>query len=372
MIDSLEKYCKLWDLVVNLDKSKIMIFQRGGGIRRRDEVWSFEGNQIEFVRKYTYLGILLTPKLSMTEHLRQRLQTAKISINCTWKNFLRSKDIKHSDKFKVFNAVSRSILCYGAQVWGFMQYEDVEKLQRFFVKKMLYLPQYTPNYALTLETGLSNLYIYTLRCHYTYILRILKQYSDERLPKKLAKITIDREIYWYASLFELKEKHNSDLDISQEQINSVREKLLNIVEAEDIWLKRKAREKAESTVRHGLYDKLDYGIAQNYFKNEYSLQNISLIMKYRCGLIYLNASPWRTEGSRLCSLCNLSEDEDLMHFLGICPILSEFRLNIYGKRILNENEIIEILNGKDNYKNLILYVTKAWTYRKFLIAEFNN
>lgn len=44
-------------------------------------------------------------------------------------------------------------MCYAvAQVWGHEEYDNVEKLQRYFIKKILMLPSNTSNYMLLLET----------------------------------------------------------------------------------------------------------------------------------------------------------------------------------------------------------------------------
>ncbi|XP_039298009.1 uncharacterized protein LOC120354675 [Nilaparvata lugens] len=67
MITALEEYCRRWNLLVNLDKSKIVIF-RNGGKQGRHEKWWYKGKPIEVVNSYKYLGINLTSRLSMTLH----------------------------------------------------------------------------------------------------------------------------------------------------------------------------------------------------------------------------------------------------------------------------------------------------------------
>lgn len=48
MINRLERYCGLWNLRVNLGKSKIMVFQRGGK-RGKYEKWKYGDEEIEIV-----------------------------------------------------------------------------------------------------------------------------------------------------------------------------------------------------------------------------------------------------------------------------------------------------------------------------------
>lgn len=133
MINRLEMYCELWDFRINLDKSKVMIF--GTGKRAARERWEMNGQALEIVTEYKYLGVVFTRKLSMHSHLQERQKKAKYSINITWSNLLKNRDVSIETKLKMFDACSRSVMCYGAQVWGYREWEEVEKLQRYFLKK---------------------------------------------------------------------------------------------------------------------------------------------------------------------------------------------------------------------------------------------
>jgi hypothetical protein len=63
-----------------------------------------------------------------------------------------------------------------------------------------------------------------------------------------------------------------------------------------------------------------------------------------------------------------------VHFLGICPILKEFRVRYLGKTVMNNEEIINCLNdyNHNNWNNLVRYIISALSYRKELINEFNG
>ena len=70
ILNSLTKYCeendlvvnldnKMYDLVVDLDKTKCMIFNKSGKLIRRN--FYFNGIKLETVRSFKYLGLLSTP-----------------------------------------------------------------------------------------------------------------------------------------------------------------------------------------------------------------------------------------------------------------------------------------------------------------------
>lgn len=47
-------------------------------------------------------------------------------------------------KIRLFNAVMRSMLCYGVKVWGFIDSDYVESIQKHLIKKLFKLPWNTP------------------------------------------------------------------------------------------------------------------------------------------------------------------------------------------------------------------------------------
>ena len=47
---------------LNLSKTKIIVF-RNGGILKETEKWLYNGQKIEVVSFYKYLGVYFTPKL---------------------------------------------------------------------------------------------------------------------------------------------------------------------------------------------------------------------------------------------------------------------------------------------------------------------
>ena len=65
-LDILDEYSKMWKLTVNTDKTKIMIFRKGGNLPRNLS-FSYEGNNIEIVGKFVYLGITFTTGGSFNE-----------------------------------------------------------------------------------------------------------------------------------------------------------------------------------------------------------------------------------------------------------------------------------------------------------------
>ena len=58
-LSALEEYCKRWKLTVNTDKTKIMIFRKGGRLPN-NLAFIYNNVNIEIVYKFCYLGVVFT------------------------------------------------------------------------------------------------------------------------------------------------------------------------------------------------------------------------------------------------------------------------------------------------------------------------
>ena len=56
MLDKLSLYCKTWNLKVNTNKTKVMIFERG---RKAYAYFYFDGKKLDLVESFKYLGLTL-------------------------------------------------------------------------------------------------------------------------------------------------------------------------------------------------------------------------------------------------------------------------------------------------------------------------
>lgn len=87
----------------------------------------------------------------------------------TWKTLFGDKTIKISKKIKLFEAVAQWILTYGAQIGGGIEFEDLERAQRFFVKRSFHMLRNSPNYLLITELETPTMFIKTLTTHLRYL-----------------------------------------------------------------------------------------------------------------------------------------------------------------------------------------------------------
>ncbi|XP_058977311.1 uncharacterized protein LOC131802012 [Musca domestica] len=372
MISNLESYCEKWNLKVNMSKSEILIFRKGGRLGR-NEKWKFNGNEIKNVNEYKYLGVTFTPKLSFSKHIEKRTSQSKMAINSTWIDFLGKKDVNMKMKWKVYEAVCRSVQTYAAQVWGYSYFDEVDKLQRYFLKKILKVPSFTPNYALMLETNVENCHLYTLKLNLKYIHQVLYRYQEHRLPTILTNILLEKEGFWVANIKSMAHRLNVQWPNTANEDEWTLFSKCIIGKEKTYLLQENLRLKQQSQDR--IYKHLDYRMGEMYFTDSFTSDQISWIFKARCGLINLNATRFNTENAeRKCTLCNLIRDETLQHFIGECPILAEFRTSFFQSAILSEEDVINILDGREAHywRQLVIYLKICLNYREFLIFEYNS
>lgn len=363
MINRLFDYCKTWQLEVNLSKSQIMIMKEGGGIRCGNEHWYYGRTEIEVVKTYKYLGLILTPSLNMNLNYKDKISAGKFKIFGVWKEFVSNKYINLENKTSLFNAVTRSGVCYSSQVIGYENYEQVNALQRQFVRKILFLPNGTPNHVLRVECGVKDLYNYTLRMHMKYVQKILFKYEDNRLPKILALVGMRKKMDWWKKWEELGEKVGVHWDLSL-GFNTWSVNINNILKyIEDNELSTAV---AISRRSENVYGALSYMNGNGIFKMNLRVSEISMILKARCDLLPLNDKPWKSNSMRICPLCSLRKKECSFHFVCECPMLADIRAKWFGVRTLDWDRFHCILEG-ENWNNLIKYLLQALDERNIII-----
>ena len=57
--NNLSEYCDRWKLKINLSKTKVMIFRKGGRLSKELR-FRYKGMEIEIVHQYSYLGVVFT------------------------------------------------------------------------------------------------------------------------------------------------------------------------------------------------------------------------------------------------------------------------------------------------------------------------
>lgn len=69
MMDTLRRFIKERKLILSTEKTKIMIFNKGGNEKK--ERWKWEGKEIEEVQDFKYLGFNFNKSGDYREHIKE-------------------------------------------------------------------------------------------------------------------------------------------------------------------------------------------------------------------------------------------------------------------------------------------------------------
>ena len=63
----LNEYCTKWKIKLNTDKTKIVVFRKGGKLSIKDK-WYYDGKELEVVKHFLYLGAVFSSGGSSLEN----------------------------------------------------------------------------------------------------------------------------------------------------------------------------------------------------------------------------------------------------------------------------------------------------------------
>ena len=135
-LDVLFTYCKKWKLKVNVNKTKIMVFRRGGPLRR-NVLFVYDGNIIDIVQKFAYLGIVFSTGGSFAVTFDTLAGQARKAIFQLSKYLYKFTQITPKHHIELFDKLIKPILHYGAEIWGFSNATVLERVQMQFFKNVL-------------------------------------------------------------------------------------------------------------------------------------------------------------------------------------------------------------------------------------------
>ena len=363
-------------LVVNLDKSNIIVFRNGGHIAACEK-WMYGHNMIKIVNVYKYLGVFLSTRLSFSYALNDMTKRAKKGIVAIFKLLWTLGDRSPKLFFKLFDVQIQPMLTYGAEVWGLVaNLEVIERVHLFALKRFLNVSIRTPNIMVYGETGRHPLYVNIyLKC-IKYWFKILKL-PTHRLPSKAYKMLLylheqNRNTWASTVCFVLYKYGFGDVwenqGVGDEKIflKVFKERLLNCYKQE--WF-------ADVTTkeRFSLYCTFKSDLSLSSYLTELKhIKARNLFIRLRLGVSQLKPhklrfAPRSACADLSCPFCkNVVESE--IHFILICPQYLELREQYIPKKYYNCPSQFKLTHlfastNKSLLLNLALYIFKAFQIR---------
>ena len=346
-LDKLHTYCSEWHLEVNIEKTKIIEFNAQG--RMGACKYNFGGVNLESVREYQYLGIILTASGSFTpaiENLYRKAQKALFHM----KSSLHNSNFDPKVGLKIFDHLIKPILLYGSEVWGALStgtnakhmdhwFENrsvetkFEKLHMHFCKYILNVNSKTTNMALYGETGRYPLNINVWKHIIKYLVH-LQSSDDGNLIK-----------YAYEEASQYKSDKNTYLGRINEVLYEFDGEIENpnwfaVVDKMRHQFEKKWRTTLDKNEENGFQgNKLRfYRVCKDNFGYEQYLsvvknpQQRTAIARLRTSAHKLYIEVGRHTkipvNNRICTHCNMGKIEDELHFIFECPKYVTLRLEL--------------------------------------------
>ena len=144
------EYCDQWQLKVNVDKTKVVIFSRGKIRKHRN--FFFGALPLEVVEEYNYLGMICNYDGTYNKAIQKRIQQATkamYSLLTKARRLCLPVDIVCD----IFEKTVIPVLTYACEIWGSGDLTPVEIFYKKFLKIVLQLNRCTPSVIVYGEVG---------------------------------------------------------------------------------------------------------------------------------------------------------------------------------------------------------------------------
>jgi hypothetical protein len=381
-INVLNTFCKEKFLKVNLSKTKVVIFRKGGRISRKD-VFNWNDQPVEVVPEYVYLGVPFSSSGLFYNSSEYFMKKSFNAINILWPTLTKISTSLMTIRLRLFDSMVKSVLSYALPVWGLRYLDNLERVQLAFLRRVLLVSRFTPGYMLRLESGIAHLKVSFFKTIINFWIKILETENSCLLRKcyngllKAAEINETHSYNWAIQIKSLLDSIGfsfvwlaQDAKITISILPSMVDRVANICKGSDF--SRMLFSKSFPWYKQ---------LKKDSYSEDYVYLNLPLCIVRTIAQIRLNKSTFvaNNEVHSLhfdinCPLCNLNEPEDWYHFFNRCPLYKSYRTKL--KNSLpdfkeNRNEFWKNFCNLDsrNCKSIFYFVKCAAKYRTFYLEE---
>lgn len=180
MLNLCHSYLTRNKLEMNTKKTKVMVCRKGGRLKN-SEKWSVNGQMLEVVNDYKYLGYWFNTSNTASKHLKEMEAKTRKAVGATWGLTKRAKVGSLKKRRQLYEAIAKSGGLYGIEIWGWARRTQMEVMQGRLVKSALGVRRNTPDYIWKLEAGRRSSEVEARNRASRYLGEILGK-NDERWP----------------------------------------------------------------------------------------------------------------------------------------------------------------------------------------------
>ena len=150
-LDALKQFCETRQLMVNTNKTKIMLVTKKR--RYQQPTVAYNNELLQSVDNFTYLGVNFSKSNSFTKGLKERSQQIYQSQSVLDLHTLKHPSASAFHTFELFDTLLKTKLLYGYEIWGTGNYEALEQYHTRFIKRTLGVKSSTNTSMIFAETG---------------------------------------------------------------------------------------------------------------------------------------------------------------------------------------------------------------------------
>ena len=382
-INCIQRFCESVGMSLNLLKTKIIVF-RNGGIVKQIENWSYQGQIIDTVSFYKYLGVYFTPKLIWSKTKEVLAHQASKAVMRIFKYQREFGYFSPVDIFKLFDSIVKPILCYGAEIWGYEYSKTIEKVHIKFCKRFVGLHQNTADFFALSECGRYPISV-------TYMSKCVKfwakllQMPNHRYPKQcynmLRSLSEAGKLTWASHMKALLYKHGFGYVWEANTVGDIN-RFVDVFKQrlKDCCLQAWHSDICESpkSIHYSKFKEILE--IETYLTIDLPYLLRKVLANFRCSGHSLMIEKGRHQNIernlRFCKLClkrNVYSIEDEFHLFCVCPFYKDFR-DLYfkpqwNKDIITTNMFYTIMSQTDKHSIMSIsrFLVSAFSYRKELL-----
>ena len=374
-LNILHEQCLRLGIEINLEKTKIVAFRKGGHLSRH-ECWKFGDSIIDVENSYRYLGIDFSTRLSFSTSTAALISKAKQSTNLILRSLY---DIEcHNLKIfsKLFDSKIQPILSYGSEIWGFHESSnsEVERAHTIAFKRFLSISVHTSNSVLYGDTGRYPLsIIHKVKC-IKYWFKIQEMHSS-RFPRQaynmLERLHDNGTTTWVTNIKETLCTNGFGYVWLFKQVENVK------------FLCKSLKDRLHSNFIQNLNSKLEISShfqSYNSFKTLFSTQNFlsdktfsrelrNILIRFRLGVSQLHGHRYKFSPDprkRTCPICDMA-NEDEYHMLFVCDVYENCRLKYLPPHLQGRAQLADLLSNQRDARPVAIFLYHAFKLRRLIL-----
>ena len=209
-LNAVYEYCNNWNLTVNTDKTKIVIFSRGKVTSY--PAFVFGHSNIEVVDDYVYLGVKFHYNGSFQATIDKQISQAKKAYYALL-NKIRRLQLPVDISIQLFDQLVLPVLLYGCEVWGYSNLKQLEVFHRKFIKEILNIDLSAPSCIVYGDSGTLPVINHVKQRMMSYFVRLCngKQSKLSYIMYRVTRKRYENEPDFYSPWIDMLENSWNDL-----------------------------------------------------------------------------------------------------------------------------------------------------------------